>query len=258
MKKTKTKIIVIIILLLAIIGSGLYLFKSNDTKEAVEDLPPIIEPVEVFDDDEKNLLETWKKHKQINDDYRCELVFDSGIINLPVVQGETNTKYERTDWETMSHDEEGSIFMDYECTINSSNITLYGHYVYPSLDPEQTHKFSPLTLLLDQANYEDNCKLKLVLEDEIRYYQVAYVFYCPLNYSVEGYYYVDDNAQYYLPEYSIDYFDIYKDYVEQNKLYDSGISIEFGDKTLTLQTCVRNHDELREIVVCKEISSKSE
>ena len=257
MKNTKSKIIVVIALLLAIAGGTIYLFKTTDNNvEPVVD--NVFEPVEVFNKEEKELLNRWKENKAINDDYRFDIVFDSGIIDLPVVQGDTNEKYERTDWGTMSHDEEGSIFMDYECTINSSNITLYGHYVYPSIDPEQTHKFSPLTLLLDEENYKDNSTLKLVLEDEIRYYQIAYVFYCPLNYSIEGYYYVDDNAQYYIPEYTEDYFNTYKSYVEEKKLYDTGVNVNYGDKTLTLQTCVRNKDNQRQIVICKEISRKSD
>ena len=39
--------------------------------------------------------------------------------------------------------------------------------------------------------------------------------------------------------------------------YDTGVSVDYNDKLLTLQTCVENHSELREIVLLKEVSRTS-
>ena len=37
-------------------------------------------------------------------------------------------------------------------------------------------------------------------------------------------------------------------------LYDTGVEVNKGDKLLTLQTCIDNEKDLREIVVAKEVN----
>ncbi|MBR2067577.1 MAG: hypothetical protein IJ875_04895, partial [Solobacterium sp.] len=56
----------------------------------------------------------WQMNEDINEDYIATIRFESGLIDLPVVQGPTNDTYLRTDWKDMSFDDEGSIFFDYE------------------------------------------------------------------------------------------------------------------------------------------------
>jgi len=41
--------------------------------------------------------------------------------------------------------------------------------------------------------------------------------------------------------------------VEEREYYDTGIDIAYTDHMLTLQTCIENYPENREIVLCREL-----
>ncbi len=203
--------------------------------------------------------EIWDANYEINSDYVGEIVFESGIIDQPMVhysgEGIPNpgyTKYERTDWKTMEYSEEGSVFVDpYVDLANSTNITIYGHYVYESLDPTRTHMFTPLALLIDEENYEDNKYFYIVLENEVRKYEIAYVYYAQL--TGDPIQPLANGMNYMLTEWTDDELNYYIDEVEKVQFYDTGVDIEPGDKFVTLQTCVENDDMRREIVVAKEV-----
>ena len=71
---------------------------------------PIVEKenqvVEV-NEEEKALVNTlWETNSVKSDDYVGTISFESGIIDLPFVQGRDNDVYYRTDWESMKYDEE--------------------------------------------------------------------------------------------------------------------------------------------------------
>lgn len=216
---------------------------------------------EVVDEKEKALVkELWDTYSAKSNDYVGTITFESGLIDLPFVQGSDNNTYYRTDWETKKYDEEGSIFLDSSNTLDDQNLILIGHYVYPIYDESRTHMFTPLAKLTDKDNYEANKYVKLYFKDEVRRYEVAYVYYCELiedEYEGEKFSYTEDGFEFYYPNYSEEQFNKYIDTVKKNAFYDTGVSITYNDKLLTLQTCVENHDELREIVLLKEIDRTS-
>lgn len=216
---------------------------------------------EVVDEKEKALVkELWDTYSVKSNDYVGRISFESGLIDLPFVQGSDNNTYYRTDWESMKYDEEGSIFLDSSNTLDDQNLILIGHYVYPMYDESRTHMFTPLAKLTDKDNYEANKYVKLYLESEVRRYEIAYVYYCELiedEYEGEKFSYTNDGFEFYYPNYTEEQFDEYIDTVKKNAFYDTGVSVDYNDKLLTLQTCVENHDELREIVLLKEIDRTS-
>lgn len=216
---------------------------------------------EVVNEKEKALVkELWDTYSVKSNDYVGRISFESGLIDLPFVQGSDNNTYYRTDWETMKYDEEGSIFLDSSNTLDDQNLIIIGHYVYASYDASGTHKFTPLAKLIDKENYENNKYVKLYLENEVRRYEIAYVYYCELiedEYEGEKFSYTNDGFEFYYPNYTEEQFDKYIDTVKKNAFYDTGVSVDYNDKLLTLQTCVENHDELREIVLLKEIDRTS-
>lgn len=216
---------------------------------------------EVVDEKEKALVkELWDAYSVKSNDYVGRISFESGLIDLPFVQGSDNNTYYRTDWETMKYDEEGSIFLDSSNTLDDQNLILIGHYVYPIYDESRTHMFTPLAKLTDKDNYEANKYVKLYFEDEVRRYEIAYVYYCELiedEYESEKFSYTNDGFEFYYPNYTKEQFNKYIDTVKKSAFYDTGVSVDYNDKLLTLQTCVENHDELREIVLLKEIDRTS-
>ena len=203
--------------------------------------------------DYQTYIDHWASNHEINSDYIGEIWFDSNIINLPMVQGETNDTYLRTNWETMDYDVYGSIFMDYRNTFDDQNLIIYGHFSWPNMDPDRVIMFTPLEKLIDSQNYEENSHFNILLENQIRKYQVAYVYYCPIYTDSTGFQYTAENTQYYLTEYSPDYLKTYTDAITDLEFYDTGVELTPADNLVTLQTCVYNRDDLRLIVIAKEI-----
>lgn len=265
-KKNNSKYILVAILsVLVIFGLAVLLFdpfswfKKQDS--TVVEPTASSEVEDNVDEEEKALVKKlWEDGNSINSDYVGTIKFDSGIIEQPFVQGSDNNTYYRTNWETMQYDIEGTVFLDSSNTLQDQNLILIGHYVYESLDSTRTHMFTPLQKLIDEKNYEDNKYVKLYLDNEVRDYEVAYVYYCQLifdEYDGESFYYTEDGYEFYVPNYTEEMFDNYISTIKANAFYDTGIDIDYDDKILTLQTCVENRDDLREIVVLKEIGRRT-
>ena len=150
----------------------------------------------------------------------------------------------------MSEDPEGTVFMDPYNTLDDQNLVLYGHYVYPSYEPSMTHMFTPLHLLKDEKNYEENRFIDLIFENEIRRYEVAHVYYARL-YDDENI--LEEGMEYMYTSFDSEGLEYYLKRVKEEEFYNTGVEISADDRFLTLQTCVEDHDELRLIIVAKEI-----
>ena len=251
--KKKTKIITLLLVLISCLL--FYRFKLN--------IEPIEKKQEIKTIDYNWSKEEFLKNYELNHDYAGNIRFESGLINLPFVQAIDNLKYLRRDWISGKYKEEGSVFMDSECNIDSYNITLYGHYVYPSLDPLGKEMFTPLHQLLDEEAFNKHKFLELLLKDEIRKYEISAVYFVHLVIDEDGYYYTEDDMQYYLNDFRLrgeEYLNDYKEAIVRAvsnnggfSFIDSGVDFDLNDHLLTLQTCVRNREDLRLIVVSKEI-----
>jgi len=200
--------------------------------------------------DYKELNYQYNTMKSSYGDYVGEIFFESDLVNLPFVQGASNDTYLRTDFQTGQYDSSGSIFMDYRNTLDDQNIIIYGHYVYLSKDPSGEKKFTPLRFLTEEENYEANKYFYLLLDGELRKYEIASVYYCQLS-DAKGYWETDPDMQYYITNYSEGYFNAYKEKIKEVEFYDTGVDFNYEDKFVTLQTCVENREDLREIVLGK-------
>ncbi len=179
----------------------------------------------------------YRELKAINSDY-VGIVRIGNLINEKVVHSSDNEEYLRLDFEK-NYYRKGTVFMDYRNTLADQNIILYGHYVYY----DETSMFSPLHQLKEEKNYEANKIIEFELENEIRYYQIVSVFYYDLD-AVE--------PQYFHTEYT-DYLEEYLKDIQRVEFYDTGLEITDDSKLLSLQTCVRNRDDLRLIVLAEQI-----
>ena len=123
--------------------------------------------------------------------------------------------------------------------------------------------FTPLHQLLDEEAFNKHKFLELLLKDEIRKYEISAVYFVPLVIDEDGYYYTEDDMQYYLNDFRLrgeEYLNDYKEAIVRAvsnnggfSFIDSGVDFDLNDHLLTLQTCVRNREDLRLIVVSKEI-----
>lgn len=236
--KIVLSILLVIIILLIVLLTNSLLNKNNKKVEVVESTPtatttPVVEELEYKVD--------FNEQKAINGDYVGHLYFESGLVDQLVVQCDDNEYYLDKDF-NQQYNSHGTVFMDYRNRLDDQNIILYGHYVYA----DETLMFSPLHDLKEESNYEKDSILYFELEDEIRTYQVAYVYYYVMN---------SQDLMYYYTNYDQDYFNTYIENVKANQFYSSSIDIDYNDHFLTLQTCVRNRDDLRLIIVAKQIDN---
>jgi|GEM_PF-1227556 len=228
------------------------------------------------------LRNMWLSNKEINEDYVGQIVFDSDLIDLPFVQAKDvyredgslytfytkegqlvgdptgfsgNDVYIWTNWKTGEYDyadEGGSVFLDYRNTLDDQNLIIYGHHYARDYDPSGSKQFSPLDLLLDEENYEENRSLKLILDNEIREYVVTNVFTISIldDYQIQcvrtdmdrdlsG---NDDEG----------FFEEFIDYMNQISAYRTGEKLDPEDHILTLVTCLEHQPEYRQIIVCRE------
>ena len=242
------------IILIAIFG-WLFGNKPNNEPMLGIDQPE----VNAIAENNEELKDLYKANKKINKDYVGIIKFDSGLVDLPFVQShkknisEAYLEYERKDWKTKKEFHEGSIFMDPNNKLDDQNLVLYGHYVYPQIDETRTHKFTPLHKLRQQEFYEENKNLSLFLENEERKYEVVYVYYANVI-SDGNITTVPEGMEYMRTNFNEEELKTYKSMLESKLFYDTGKEITMDDKFITLQTCVQDRDDLRLIIVAKEIS----
>lgn len=264
-KNDKRKVIVgVCFIVLCVFCLFLVNKNANKTVDSNDSAVVEEEDAEIISKEDIACIEEYDEYSVYSSSFKGVIKFDSNLIDLPFVQSVDNDFYLRRDWITNEYSELGSVFMDYECDLDSKNIILYGHFVYSSLEvlDDDGNKldnsklmFTPLTKLIDEKNYEDNKYVSLILEDEVRTYEIVSVFYCNLVGEGEDLY-PEEYLEYYLTEYSDDYFKEYKKKIKNVEFYDTGVDFTNEDNLLTLQTCVENNDKAREIVLCKEVSSR--
>lgn len=244
-KKNKSLKITLIVVLIITILCGVFVIKkiskndvdNNNKDEVIED---IVENNHEYDD----LIKLYEENKNINDDYVGQLYFDSKLIDLPVVQGDTNDEYMSTDWKTMEYDIGGTIFVDCSNKIDTDqNIIIYGHNFNTSFDPNSEKMFSPLRILREKDNYEDNKIINLFLGDRLLRYQI-YATYRVKIVTEDGVQYIaEDEPIYVICNYTNDEFDDYIKRVKERQYYDTGMNVENYDRLLTLQTCIDGQED---------------
>lgn len=225
-KSVKLIILAILVIILALLAVNTYkLLNKEDNTVQQEVVEETVEPVII-------------EQKENNDsDYRG-IITVGNLVKETVVQADDNEYYLNYNADN-EKDSQGAIFMDYRNTLYDQNIILYGHYVYY----DENAMFTPLTKLTEQANYEDNKYITFELADETRTYEIAYVYHYEMN---------NMNMRYYLTDYE-DNFDSYINYIAEKAFYNTNVEVTSNDHLLTLQTCVRNREDLRLIIVAKQI-----
>lgn len=263
-RTTKILIGIVSFMLVITLCAVFFLSKKTDSTAALSPTPvaletetpePTPEPKEEWEFSDELLASAKAEYvnaKAINPDVQCVLIFQSQLIDGPVVQSVDNSYYLRRDWQTLEYSELGCFFMDYEDDYASSqNLTVYGHYVYESFIADRTLMFTPLEHLRDQANYDANKYLAFVTDTEIRYYQIADVADIALygDYPPEG-------MDWMRPNYDAEYLNQFIALMKQQEYYDTGVTIADSDFFVTLQTCTENAGNKRLLVLAKELERK--
>ena len=110
--------------------------------------------------------------------------------------------------------------------------------------------FSPLTLLTKQENYQANKTLKIYWENSIDTYLVTYVYY----FKVADYATYDYTQREFSSKSELNNF---ISHPQGNNEIDTEGQIAYGDKFITLQTCVRYNEAKRLLVLARRVSSEA-
>lgn len=244
MKKI-ANIVIIVILLIIIVFCGIKVYPDAktivETKKQEKVIYNIIE--ETTEEEEEFSHETFNKLYEMNNDLKGYLMFDTGILSKPVVQSYDNDFYLRKGF-TGSYHTSGTAFMDYACTLDSTNITIYGHNVYY----DDSAMFSPISFLVEQDYYDENSEFSFYLDNEVRHYQITNVYYITMENPEHRDF---ARSEFESPETFAKW---YEKADTLNLIKSKHGSINYGDKILTLQTCRRWDDDRNIIVVAKEVS----
>ena len=222
-----------------------------------EETPEPPKEYELTAEELEQLRNELKEDQAVNSDVVCLIHFKSGLVHAPVLQSQDVNYYLYRDWKTHEYLSYGSIVLDpvNDLKQDEKNTILYGHYIYESRNPDRTLVFTPLAQLMRKEEYEGNKYLCLITEDEVRYYETAAVFDCPLE-TYEGAQYTIYGLEYNLPYYTKEYIELYRKNIAEHEYYPTGVAFDENDYLLTLQTCIEGVPESREIVVCRELERR--
>lgn len=252
-KKSSKKInkavynVILVLLLCVCVFSGyqiVKIYKDNADAKKVQNetgltiLPEQTDEQEAPAPEPAAYHELFEDNKGINGDFKGWIVFDSGLMNLPFVQGPTNDTYLRRNF-YQQYDVCGTVFQEASQDLNGTNITLYGHYIYS----DASLMFSPLEQLLQPENYEANKTFHLYLENEVRDYVVC----SSVFYDSRG-----PNVPYEFGNFDDASWATFSDMMANQSVYNTGVPFGREDHFVTMQTCVRHNNYQRTLVIGKE------
>lgn len=240
--------VILVILLLICVFSGyqiakIYIGNANAKKVQTETSLTVLPSPSSTEEPEPTAYQNlFAENLALNGDFKGWIVFDSGLLNLPFVQGETNDSYLRRNF-YQKYDVNGTVFQDASQDLNGTNITLYGHYIYS----DSSLMFSPLEQLQKQENYEANKTFHLYLENEVRDYTVCAV----ILYDTRT-----QNVPYEYGNFDAASWESFSGMITGSALYSTGIQISPDDHFVTMQTCVRTNHVQRTLVIGVETSRR--
>ena len=182
-----------------------------------------------------------QKLQEENSDIVGWLEIEGTSINYPVLQG-TDNEYYMTHNYKKQKSKNGSIFLtkDYDWSIPSSNLLMYGHNL------NNGTMFQELLKYAKEEFYKEHPIIRFTTNKEDAEYEIISVFKSRVYYKTEKnvfryYFFVNANSE-----------AEYNEFVQNAKkasLYDIDKTAKFGDQLITLSTCSYHVEDGRFAVV---------
>lgn len=244
----------IIIMLLIIFICSMILFirikldEYKDNKKQME-VSKVLETIKI----PKESITPEKTERQLqieelqkrNADIVGWIEIEGTSINYPVLQGKDNDYY-LTHTYTREYSKNGSIFLDkdYDFSIPSSNLLIYGH------NNKNGKMFEELMKYKEEEFYLNHNTIRFTTNKEDCNYEIIAVFKSRVYYTNETnvfryYYFINAKNE-----------QEYNKYIEQSKkasIYDIETSAKYGEQLLTLSTCDYSRENGRFVVVAKKL-----
>lgn len=195
---------------------------------------------ETINQQNERILKVQKLQEE-NSDIVGWLEIEGTIINYPVLQG-TDNEYYMTHNYKKQKSKNGSIFLtkDYDWSIPSSNLLIYGHNL------NNGTMFQELLKYEKEEFYKKHPIIRFTTNKEDAEYEIISVFKSRVYYKTEKnvfryYFFVNANSE-----------AEYNEFVQNAKkasLYDIDKTAQFGDQLITLSTCSYHIEDGRFAVV---------
>lgn len=263
-KKSKKKsnlfiniLIVVLLVIMCVSGYQVFSFMSEQNKE---NKPAKELETKIVEQSEKDVPQdhgfalsrkAWDDLKAQNPDIVGYMAFPDGFVKEPIVHPPKSdpNRYFRN-WIDGSHLSMGTVFVDSNNNMTDQNLMIYGH----SVDYDEKAKFSPLTFLVNQDDWEKHHTFTIWYDDHVSVYEIVAV----QMYDTEA-----DHGSFVFnqPNFKDQQdFDKYMAYVRQHNVIDSHgdlDSMTLDTKFLTLQTCKRFESRYHVLLTCKQVSDRA-
>lgn len=216
----------------------------DDTSRIELDTDPTIEPAESLDPELEEAQNAYAKYKALyeeNSDFIGWISIDGTNVNYPVMQTiETPDFYLKHGFDK-AYSNYGVPYLDESCATGlSNNLVIYGHNM------KNGSMFHDLLNYSTVSYWEDHQIIRFDTLSQLNEYQVVLAFR------------FDTNNEYFrYNEYTDMNEDEFIEFMEEcriRQLYDTGVSVEYGDELLTLSTCEYTYDNGRFVVLAKKIA----
>ena len=184
------------------------------------------------------ILEEYQKFYTLNKDFVGWIKIEGTDIDYPVLQNKEHPETYLSHNFFGKEDRSGAIFLDSAASIfpKDKNIVLYGHNM------SDGSMFGQLKNFKDKTFYEEHPFFEFDTIYEKSTYRAAAVFITDISENQEFFYYNFCN-------YDEQEFQKYVDFIEKNKLYDTGCELAYGESFVMLSTCNGHATDSRLVIV---------
>ena len=205
---------------------------------------------EIVNESKEQITETermtqLKEIQKLNSDIIGWLEIPNTSINYPVLQCNDNEYYMTHNYKK-EYSKNGSIFLtkDYDWTIPSSNLLIYGHNL------GNGEMFQELLKYENQDYYNQHPIIRFTTTKEDAEYEIISVFKSRVYYKSEQnvfryYYFINANTE--------DEYNQFINNAKQASLYNIEASAKYGDQLITLSTCSYHVEDGRFAVIGRKI-----
>lgn len=270
--KTKNIYIALIavFLLIAVVAGCVCISQSRDTKasaDAFNDLEDLIampteptnvtsptdptvnstaptEPAETIDPELAEAKTAYEKYKALyeqNNDFMGWISIEGTNVNYPVMQSTDNPDFYLKHGFDKAYSNYGVPYLDEACATGlSNNLVIYGHNM------KNGTMFHDLLKYSSTGYWEEHPIIRFDTLSQLNEYQVVLAFRFDTNHEDFRYNEYTDMSE--------EEFIEFMEECRSRQLYDTGITVEYGDELLTLSTCEYTYENGRFVVLATKVT----
>lgn len=241
-KINKSKIL-LLIFIISVVCVILICFNNKKEQNEMHNLlnNVIVSKTENEESENTERVEQVRELKKQYEDVIGWLEIPGTNIDYPVMQGTDNNYYVKHNYK-QEYDYNGSIFLhkDYDWTLPSSNLFLYGH------NNKNDCMFAQLLKYKDESFYNKYPTIKFTTIEEESEYEIISVFLSRIYYKKE------QNVFRYYQFINAENEEQYNEFIlnaKKESLYNIEATAKYGDQLITLTTCEYSQEDGRFVII---------